>query len=290
MRSNPIGPSGTFSRVWLQPLVLPTRKERVAAQYDTPEAPAAYVRVMDGSSALSRTLRSRHQLVQDILMSLPGGDLLDAGCGPGILARALLRTRPGDFSITVLDQSAPMIKYCAENTRDAGQVHATVGQLEALPFADGSFDVALIMGALEYADARSAVREVSRITRPGGLVILSMLNPRSLYRLTEWFIYWPVIRIVGIVQESLGLTRYRRHGAQLTGIRTFSAGRLQRLVRRFGLQPVDLIHYDVTPLVPPLDRLPAMMRMAARTRHERTVTRGWRRYMGTAYLIVARRA
>jgi len=233
-------------------------------------------------------VRTRLQLVQDILRSRPGGALLDAGCGPGILARALLRNRPGDFSITILDQSAAMIKYCADNTREFGPVHATIGQLEALPFADASFDVALIMGALEYADARTAVREISRVTRPGGLVVLTMLNPMSLYRLTEWFIYWPVLRIVGAVQESLDLTGFRPHGARISGIRAFSARQLTDLMNRSGLQPLDLIHFDVTPLVPPLDRLPAVVRKAARTPHDRTVVRDWRRCMATAYLVVAR--
>lgn len=274
----------------LPPLGRPPRRERVGAQYDTPHAPADYVRAVAGSSPSSRSVRTRLQLVQDILRGQPDGDLLDAGCGPGILARALLRNRPGDFSITVLDQSAAMIKYCVDNTRDAGTVHATIGQLEALPFADVSFDVALIMGALEYADARTAVREISRVTRPGGLVVLTMLNPLSLYRLTEWCIYWPTIRIVGAVQESLNLTGFQPHGARISGIRTFSARKLKLLMKWAGLQPVQLIHYDVTPLVPPLDRLPAMVRKAARTPHERTVARDWRRCMATAYLVVARRA
>src|SRR5271155_451775 len=120
MCTHPQGPSGTLSSVRLQSPDRPSRKERVVAQYGTPEAAADYARVMDGSSPSSRSLRSRLQLVQDILRKIPGGDLLDAGCGPGILARALLRTRPADFSITVLDQSAAMIKYCSENVRDVG--------------------------------------------------------------------------------------------------------------------------------------------------------------------------
>jgi SAM-dependent methyltransferase len=174
--------------------------------------------------------------------------------------------------------------------RDVGTVHATVGQLEALPFRDANFDVALVMGALEYADVHAALREIARVTRPGGLVILTMLNPLSPYRLTEWILYWPLVRLVGVIEKLFGVPGSRRHAARFTGMRTLPAHRMQHLLRRVDLTPVDVIHFDVTPLVPPLDRLPAMVRRASRTPFERTMQRhGWRHWLGTAYVIVATR-
>jgi ubiquinone/menaquinone biosynthesis C-methylase UbiE len=267
----------------------PARKARVLAQYGSRQAAANYAHLMDGQSARGRNQRTRVRLVQEALARHPGGDLLDAGCGPGLMARALLTSRPADFSITVLDQSAAMIDYCRENVRDVGEVHPTVGQLEALPFATASFDVALIMGALEYADARAALRETARILRPGGLVVVTMLNPLSPYRLTEWFLYWPLVRLIGLIEEKLAGPAGRRHAAAHTGIRSFSSGRLQRLLTEAGLLPGEVVHYDITALVPPLDRLHALTRRAGRIPFERTVDQGWRRWLGTAYLISATR-
>ncbi len=266
------------------------RKERVTAQYDTAQAAASYAEYTD-RSASGRTVRSRHHLVQQILSQHSGGSLLDAGCGPGMMARLLLQSRPGEFSITVLDQSAAMIRYCTENVKDVGTVHATVGQLEALPFGGATFDIALVMGALEYTDIRSAIHEIARITRPDGLVILTMLNPLSPYRLTEWMLYWPLVRLVGVIERLFGVPCGRRHVARLTGIRAVPASRLQQLMRHAGLIPVDVVHYDITPMVPPLDRLPAMVRRASRVPLDRTWQRsGWRRLLGTAYIVVARRS
>lgn len=272
----------------LQRLGRTSRKERVTAQYNSSQAAADYARANLGSRPEGRFFRSRLQLVQDLLASCPGGDLLDAGCGPGVMARALLEFRPHDFRITVVDQSPAMVGYCAASVRDVGEVHPAVGQLEAMPFADVSFDVMLVMGALEYANVRAAVREISRITRQSGLVIVTMLNPLSPYRLTEWFLYRPLLRVLEAIERSFGVPAERRHGARASGIRALSAGRLRRLMKQAGLQPMDLVYFDVTPLVPPLDRLPRMVRKAERTAHERTVTRGWRRWMGTGYLVVAR--
>jgi len=279
----------TFAPLTPQLLERPSREVRVRAQYDHAQAAADYLRGTYGSRPEGRFQRSRLQLTLKILASHPGGDLLDVGCGPGVMALALLTSRPGDFRITVLDQSLAMIKYCSASTCDSGQINPTVGQVEALPFAAMSFDLALVMGTLEYADARAAVRELSRVIRPGGVLIATMLNPLSPYRLAEWFLFWPFLRFLEAVERCVGVPAERRHGARITGIRAFPAGMLRRLLMQVGLQPIDLVHFDVTPLLPPLDRLRLIARMADRTGSERTVTRGWRRWMGTGYLVVARR-
>ncbi len=215
--------------------------------------------------------------------------MLDAGCGPGVMTRALLTSSPASFRITVLDQSIAMTKYCVASTGDLGQVGPATGELEALPFLDSSFDVVLVLGSLEYANAGLAVREISRVVRPGGIVIVTMLNPMSPYRITEWFVYWPSLRILAMIERLLGRPLDRRHGARRTGIRGIPAGWLKRMLARVDLAPVDLVHFDVTPHLPPFDRLPALARRAERIPHDRTVTRGWRRWMGTGYLVVARR-
>lgn len=267
-----------------------SRKARVTAQYESPQAADDYARTHDASAPEGRFFRSRLRLVQDVLAHCPGGDLLDAGCGPGVMVLTLLKSRPNDFRITALDQSPAMVKYCADSARGIGEVRTMVGELEAMPLADASFDVTLVMGALEYTNVRAAAQEISRVTRQDGLVIVTMLNPLSLYRLTEWFLYWPLLRMAGAIEKLFGIPAERRHGANRSGIHALPAGDLQRLLRHVELQPVDLVYFDVTPLIPPFDRLPRMKLRAQQTAHERTVTRGWRRWLGTAYLVAARRS
>jgi ubiquinone/menaquinone biosynthesis C-methylase UbiE len=200
-------------------------------------------------------------------------------------AQALLKSRPHDFRISVLDQSRAMVEYCAESMRSVGPVYPAVGQLEALPYADVTFDVTLATGVLEYTDAWAAINEISRVTRPGGLVIVTMLNPLSPYRITEWVLYWPLLRVLATVERYLRVPVERRHQARATGIHAFTSGRLRRLMTRANLKPVDLIYYDVIPLIPPFDRLPSMAARAERA----GLGRRWSRWLGTGYLLVARR-
>jgi ubiquinone/menaquinone biosynthesis C-methylase UbiE len=266
-----------------------SRKERVAAQYGSARLAEEYAQAYNDPGPQGRFLRARLRLMQDVLASCPGGDLLDAGCGPGVMAQTLLQSRPRDFRIGVLDQSWAMVEYCAASARSIGQVYPAVGQLEALPYADATFDVTLVMGVLEYANASAAINEISRVTRPGGLVVITMLNPLSTYRIIEWIIYWPLLRVLGSIEGYLHVPSERRHTARATGIHAFTSGKLRRLMSQAHLKQVDLVYYNVTYLVPPLDRLPSIAGRAERTGYGRTATARWSHWLATGYLITAKR-
>jgi len=265
------------------------RKSLVIAQYDTDQLASDYAGVHSLSRQQGRHLRSRIGLVHELLAGAPKGMLLDAGCGPGVLVRSLLASPRHDYSITVLDQSQAMVNYCVASTRETGGVRATVGNLETLPFADGTFDVTLATGSLEYADAKAAIEQLSLVTRQGGVVLISMLNPANPYRLTEWFLYWPALRAFSALQKLLRFRTKRPHGANVTGIRALTATTVRRYMRRAGLVPYDLVYFDLTPLIPPLDRIPVLQRWSERRSHRSRPTRGLGRWMATGYVIVATR-
>jgi ubiquinone/menaquinone biosynthesis C-methylase UbiE len=265
------------------------RKSRVVAQYNTDRLASDYAYAHSLSRPEGRHLRCRIRVLHELLTDIPYGNLLDAGCGPGILTRSLLDSPRHDYNITVLDQSQAMVRYCKESTRDTGKIHAAVGDLETLPFADGAFDITIVTGALEYTDARVALRQISRVTRDGGVVILSMLNPKSPYRLTEWFVYWPALRMFAAAMKSLHIRTKRPHGANLTGIRALTAAKFRRYAREAGLNPVDLLYFDMTPLVPPLDRLPVLIRWAERRSLKSGATRGWGRLLAPGYVLISQR-
>jgi SAM-dependent methyltransferase len=92
---------------------------------------------------------------------------LDVGCGPGALTAALAR-RLGTASVCAADPSEPFAQAC--RARLPG-VEVVVAAAEALPFADGAFDRALSQLVVNFMrDAEAGVREMARVTRPGGVV------------------------------------------------------------------------------------------------------------------------
>jgi SAM-dependent methyltransferase len=92
---------------------------------------------------------------------------LDVGCGPGALAAALAK-RLGSANVCGADPSDVFADAC--RARLPG-VEVCTAAAERLPFADSVFDAALSQLVVNFMDdAEAGVREMARVTRPGGIV------------------------------------------------------------------------------------------------------------------------
>ena len=120
--------------------------------------------------------RGRRSIVLDAARrSLPAAGrprILDAGCGGG----AVLAELAGLGSAVGLEPSGPSRERAL--ARGVGEV--VDGGLEALPFADDAFDLAVCLDVLEHLDDdRGALAELRRVVRPGGALIVTVpAHPR----------------------------------------------------------------------------------------------------------------
>ena len=115
-------------------------------------------------------------LIYKLLDPRPEEIILDAGCGTGIFTLDFL-TR--EAQVVGLDISHQMLKYAMKKTSGYSffKVH---GDMLYLPFKDNSFDKSVSITALEFvADAKSAIDELIRVTRPGGYIVVATLNSLS---------------------------------------------------------------------------------------------------------------
>jgi SAM-dependent methyltransferase len=97
----------------------------------------------------------------------PGTRVLDVGCGPGGLTRALAE-RVGAENVAAIDPSEPFAEAC--RTRVPG-ADVRVGSAEELPFANGSFDAVLSQLVVNFlSDAERGVGEMARVARADGTV------------------------------------------------------------------------------------------------------------------------
>ncbi len=115
----------------------------------------------------------------------PGGRVLEVGPGPGHLAVRLARLAP-NLRIVGLDVSPDMARRArrrAINKRVADQVRMQVGDVAALPFPDGTFDLAVSTFSLHHwEDAAVGLAEIHRVLRPGGTLLL--------YDVEDWVSRW----------------------------------------------------------------------------------------------------
>jgi SAM-dependent methyltransferase len=111
-------------------------------------------------------------VARDILAWLavpPGRRWLDAGCGTGALADTIL-TLASPADVTGIDSSAGFITYARARIQDP-RARFEVGDLQSLPFAASTFDVAVSGLVLNFVpDQPRAVAELARVVRPGSIV------------------------------------------------------------------------------------------------------------------------
>jgi len=112
----------------------------------------------------------------DFLSPAPGVAALDVGCGPGHLAR-LLAAR--GCRVAAVDRSWRLLRFaCRLAAAEGLAVEFRRGSAERLPFADGSFDLTLATTVIYFVrDAGAVLREMVRVTRPGGVV--ATLDPAA---------------------------------------------------------------------------------------------------------------
>jgi SAM-dependent methyltransferase len=107
---------------------------------------------------------------------LPGERVVDLATGTG--NAALLAARTGAV-VTGLDAAPRLLDVARERAARAGvQASFVVGDISALPFEDGSFDVALsVFGLIFASDPSRAFAEMMRVLQPDGRALLSVWVP-----------------------------------------------------------------------------------------------------------------
>ncbi len=113
----------------------------------------------------------RAMLADVVPLLHPATRVLDAGCGTGAMSRQMLASCP-QIGLTMLDLSPEMLARTADlpGTR-------LEGSMLELPFADGSFDLAVSAWVIEtVTDPQLAVTELLRVLAPGGRLVYTFCS------------------------------------------------------------------------------------------------------------------
>jgi SAM-dependent methyltransferase len=152
---------------------------RTRADRPDPDPPKASLtwRWEVGAAALHRAWEPLAPLLCDIAAVTPGDRVLDAATGDGNVALEAVRR---GAAVSACDLSPAQLERARERP-GAGDVAWVVADVEALPDADGSYDAVLsAYGATLAPRPRRTVRELLRVLRPGGLLVIAAPGRRSL--------------------------------------------------------------------------------------------------------------
>jgi SAM-dependent methyltransferase len=112
--------------------------------------------------------------VLDRYVNGAAGRVLDVGCGTGTMLRHLAKYGDAEG----IDVDAEAIEYCHAR----GLTRVTQGAADSLPFADDAFRLVTALDVVEHVDDDRAVfRELRRVLRPGGTLLLSVPAFRFLW-------------------------------------------------------------------------------------------------------------
>jgi ubiquinone/menaquinone biosynthesis C-methylase UbiE len=182
--------------------------------------------------------QTRKRLALELLGGGPGR-VLDIGAGPGVMTADLCAR---GYEVYALDASLEMLRESQHRMgAGPGKVHLIEGCLPDLPFGSETFDAALCVGVLAYLDNPIVgLREIRRVVRPGGVVILQVSNAlcptgRLHSVLRRWY------RRAG---EAFGRPAYPHLEIRL---RQFRPGPLWRSLESVALRPDVVAFYDFRP-------------------------------------------
>ena len=133
--------------------------------------------------------------LREILGPRPGERILEVGPGTGYYALPVAGWLAPGGTLEVLDVQREMLDHTLRRAAEQGidGLVATEGDARSMPYADASFDGAYLVTVLgEIPDQQAALRELHRIVRPGGRVVVGELfgdphwvSPAALRRRAE---------------------------------------------------------------------------------------------------------
>jgi len=121
---------------------------------------------------------ARIPLVDAVVAAAPGR-VLEVGCGWGELAEWIARETGA--VVVAIDLSPRMVELAVERGIDA-----SVADVQALPFADGEFDLVVAAWMLYHVpDLQRGLSEIARVLRPGGTFVAATNSRLHLHELRE---------------------------------------------------------------------------------------------------------
>lgn len=146
------------------------------------DRPGYYVDFLD-----ERTTIPGEQLAKRIITELldlrPGLSVLDVGSGTGADAIEVAKAVGGAGRVVGMDRSAEMVAEARQRARDAGvPAEFVTGDARALDFPDDAFDrVRTERMLIHLDDPETAVREMVRVTKPGGRLVASDIDGGTIF-------------------------------------------------------------------------------------------------------------
>ncbi len=210
---------------------------------------------------LNYEMRKRKSIVIDLLNAYvkKNAHILESGCGAGDVMSGVAES---GYSVTGVDINYRFLsvaqKQFSERSISSEEsenktVNLIQSDVEYLPFQDSSFDAVYCVGVLSYLqNDTKAVREISRVVKPGGIVLIALPSLFPIYKFPDPYYY-----VIGVFKYIFKRIRIGRAMRSKSGnsqqfkqnmIRHYRYGQLSNLFKSSGLNEIRRVSVSFGPL------------------------------------------
>jgi ubiquinone/menaquinone biosynthesis C-methylase UbiE len=194
-------------------------------------------------------IKRRELVVEMVNKYAVAGDrphILECGCGPGGILKEFVEQR---WRLTGIDINP---RHLALARSELGKsVDWFQADVENLPFRNQAFDIVCCVGVLSYLqEDEAAVTEISRIVKPGGVVIMALPNWLMLNKIFDpyYYLVWMPLRALRKLTAAPEVATRRRQRFSAEMIRRYKPARINEMFRRHGLVEVESSNVSFGPL------------------------------------------
>src|SRR5438132_344051 len=229
----------------------------------------------------------------DELALAAGSHVLEIGCGAGFLSVALAQR---GWRVHAIDSAEAMDELARQHAAESGSselLSVEVGDVYALAFEDGCFDLVLALGVIPWlARPELAIQEMARVTKPGGHTLLTADNRARLTMLLDPMMnpaleplrraVKPMFKRIGLLHQSQGGTAETRHDCHVIDEALASAELIKTRNMTLGFGPFTFLRHRF---------FPKFLGIALHRQLQRLADRNVPilRSSGTQYIVLARK-
>jgi SAM-dependent methyltransferase len=153
------------------------------------------------------------------------------------------------YRITAVDAAPEMVARAKEEHSEGPDLAIEVGDVYSLKYRDASFDVVTAMGLIEYlADEEKAYREMTRVLKPGGILVISypyLFSPWRIIGRIVMLFTWPLRKLRNVLLGTRG--HYITH-------REYTVSTARTMMKKYGVTSDRVWFYNFKLIPWPLDQ------------------------------------